>query len=135
MKKLPHDAKGWHVSNRELDALYLDVKLDKIPGVKDVKMNLLAKSGISTIQDLIGLDKADIKHIAKKQLGFLTMASPVSEMLPVILLLLRMHQKVFTSLTRPICIQLNMALKKMCGVLWLGLQNSKARLPFLVFCL
>ena len=39
--------------NREPDALCLDRKIDKIPGVKDVKMKLLAESGISTIQDLI----------------------------------------------------------------------------------
>ena len=32
-------------------------------------MKLLAKSGILIIQDLIGLDKADIKRIAKRTTG------------------------------------------------------------------
>ena len=69
VKKLPLDSKDWFSSNREPGALYLNDPVTKIDGVSVKKQELLAKAGITSIQDLVGLDDAKIKRIAKSTKG------------------------------------------------------------------
>ena len=68
-KKLPLDANDWISSNRKPGALYLDDPVTNIDGVPGKKQELLAKVGITTIQDLVGLDDAEVKCIAKSTKG------------------------------------------------------------------
>ena len=51
--------------NREPDTLYLDDLVDRIPNLKTKKVQLFASNGITTIQDLIGTNKDDIKRFVK----------------------------------------------------------------------
>jgi hypothetical protein len=69
VKKLPLDSKDWTSSNHEPGALYLNDPVTKIDGVSVKKQELLAKAGITLIQDLVGLDDAEIKRIAKSTKG------------------------------------------------------------------
>ena len=64
VKKLPRDSKDWISSNREPGALYLDDPVTEIDVVKGKTQELLAKIGIMTVQDLVGLNGADIKRAA-----------------------------------------------------------------------
>ena len=69
VKKLPLDSKYWTSSNRKPGAFYLDDPVTKVDGVSGKKQELLTKAGIMTIQDLVGLDDAEIKRIAKSTKG------------------------------------------------------------------
>ena len=69
IKKLPRDTAGWFISNREPDVYYLNDSVKTIPGVKGTKASLLAKNGISTVQDLMILDEKELNQIAKSTKG------------------------------------------------------------------
>ena len=68
-KKLPLDANDWISSNRKPGALYLDDPVTNIDGVPGKKQELLAKVGITTIQDLVGLNDVEVKRITKLTKG------------------------------------------------------------------
>lgn len=61
VKQLPRSTNGWSVDSREPGLLYFDDPVTKIDKVKGEKQKLLAKHGISTIGDLLGVEDADIK--------------------------------------------------------------------------
>ena len=69
VKKLPLGSKDWTSSNHKPGALYLDDPVTKIDGVSGKKQELLAKVGITTIQDLVGLDDAEVKRITRSTKG------------------------------------------------------------------
>ena len=69
VKKLPLNSKYWTSSNRKPGALYLDDLVTKVDGVSGKKQELLAKVGITRIQDVVGLDDAEVKRIAKSTKG------------------------------------------------------------------
>ena len=69
VKRLSPDTRDWISGDHNVGTLYLVDLVTKIEGATGKKEKILAKSGIRTMQDLVGLDNADIKYSAKSTKG------------------------------------------------------------------